>query len=315
MGVFLEGAFGSIDAFTSATLVRSTPLLFGGLAVAIAFRAGIWNIGGEGQLLAGAVGAAAIGSAAGETLPSYVIVPLEMIAGGVMGAIWAYGAAWLRQQFNVLEVISTIMLNFIAIYGVAYLVRGPLQEPQHLFPQTAVLSLSARIPHLWSGTRLHWGFIVAVFVAVALWWGFAHTARGFRIRAIGANVNAARTAGEINVERTGMKVFICSGMLAGIAGATEVTGVTYALFENISGGYGFTAIAVALLARLHPLGVIVTAIVFGALEVGGNALQRDAGIPSTIVSIVEGLLILGVLGAELIPRSFSRNASAQPPSM
>ena len=308
LSAFVGGAFGSLDAITSATLVRATPLILGGLAVTLAFKAGIWNIGGEGQLLAGAAGAAAVGALTGQAFPAIINVPVELITGSAMGGALAYVAAWLRRRFDVLEVISTIMLNFVALYGVAYLVRGPLQEPLHIYPQTAALSVTARIPALWPGTRLHWGFVLALFAALVLWWALGHTASGFRVRVVGANANAAYTAGRINVERTTMMAFVASGALAGLAGATEVAGVTYAVFDNISPGYGFTAIAVALLARLHPLGVIVTAILFGALEAGGSALQRDAGVPSVIVSVIEGGVILIALTAGMIPGSFTRKS-------
>ncbi|GAC1633835.1 MAG: ABC transporter permease [Chloroflexota bacterium] len=298
---FLSGAFGSIDAFTSATLVHAVPLIFGGLAVTLAFRAGIWNIGVDGQLLAGGAAVAAIGRGTTGTSLANINIPVELIAGVAVGGLWAYAAAWLLRRFGVLEVISTIMLNFIALHGVAYLVRGPLQEPRHLYPQTATLDPTARLPPLWAGTRLHWGFPLALLAAVTVWWVLGHTAAGFRVRLTGANSTAARSAGMINTERTAMMAFLWSGGLAGLAGATEVAGVTYALFENTSSGYGFTAIAVALLARLNPLGVIGTAILFGALEAGGGAMQRDAGVPSVIVSVIEAVLILAVVTVAVLP--------------
>ncbi len=194
-----------------------------------------------------------------------------------------------------LEVISTIMLNFIAAYGVSYLVRGPLQEPTHVYPQTDVVSVGARLPSLIPGTRLHAGFIIAVALALAAWWVMRYTSTGYRIRVTGANPAAARSAGMIDVMRLSTLTFIASGAIAGLAGAIEVCGVTFAMYENLSPGYGYTAIAVALLARLNPLGVLATGILFGALETGAGALQRNAGVPATLASVVEAAVILGVI--------------------
>jgi ABC-type uncharacterized transport system permease subunit len=287
-----RGAFGSPDTILSATLVRATPLILTGLAVAVAFRAGILNIGAEGQLLAGATAAAAVGLGLPAAVPGAIALPLCLASGAAAGAMWAGIAAWLRQRFHVLEVISTIMLNFVAAYGVAYLVRGPLQEPQHIYPQTATLPVADHLPLLVPHTRLHAGLAIAVAAAIGAWWVVGHTAPGFRLRAAGANPFAAAAAGLIDVPSTMMGAFLASGALAGLAGAVEVTGVTYALYENLSPGFGYTAIAVALLASLDPLGVIAVGVLFGALEAGAGAMQRNAGVPSVIVSVVEAALIL-----------------------
>jgi len=288
------GAFGSWYAFGSGTLVRATPLILTGLAVAIAFRAGVFNIGAEGQFLVGAMAQAAVALSL-PALPAVVLLPVALGSGMVAGAAWAWIAAVLRNRFRVLEVISTIMLNFVALYLVSYLVRGPLQEATHIYPQTSAIMDAARLPRLGTTTRLHLGFAIAVIACVAAWWMMKHTAAGFRLRAVGANPFAARSAGLIDTERTSTRAFLASGALAGLAGAIEVAGVTFALYENISPGYGFTAIAVALLARLHPLGVIVTGITFGALEAGAAAMQRDAGVPSVVVSVIEALIILALV--------------------
>lgn len=289
-----NGAFGSAYAVLSATLVRATPLLFGGLAVGLAFRAGILNIGVEGQLLAGATAAVAMGLAVGG-LPRIIALPLALIAGASAGALWAGIAAWLKLRFGVLEVISTLMLNFVATYIVSWLVRGPLQEPSHAYPQTVQLPLSVQLPPLISGHRVHLGFVLAIALAVAAWWFLARTAPGFRVRALGAGRDAARSAGRIDALRTAAWVFLASGALAGLGGASEATGVTFALYEGISPGYGYSAIAVALLARLHPLVIILSALLFGALEAGAAAMQRDANVPSVLASVVEAMIVLGVL--------------------
>src|SRR6185503_1320248 len=208
---------------------------------------------------------------------------------------WAGIAAELRRRFHVLEIISTIMLNFVAIYLVSYLVRGPLQESPHIYPQTESLSQSARLSLLIPGTRLHFGFAIAIIIAALLYCVLRRIAIGLRIRATGASPLAALVAGKIDVGRTSFIVFLLSGALAGIAGGIEVTGVTFALYENLSPGYGYTAIAVALIAGLNPLGIIASGIFFGALETGASALQREFAVPSSIASVVEAALIIGVL--------------------
>ncbi len=281
-------------AFLVDTLLHATPLILAGLAVAIAFRAGIWNIGADGQLIAGATATAWVGVSVSATM-GWLALPLALLAGAAAGAIWAAIAAWLRSRFGVLEVISTIMLNFIATYGVSYLVRGPLQEPTHVYPQTSSIAAGAQMPILIAGTRLHWGFVIAIVAAVIAWWVMRYTAAGFRVRVSGANPLAARSAGLIDVPRVTMAAFVISGAIAGIAGAIEVSGVTFALYENISPGYGYTAIAVALLAGLDPLGVIGTGILFGALETAAGTLQRNAGIPATTASVIEAAIILIVI--------------------
>lgn len=282
-------------AFIVDTLVHATPLIIAGLAVAIAFRAGIWNIGADGQFIAGATAAAWVGVSAPPGI-GLLALPLALIAGAVAGGVWAAVAAWLRSRFGVLEVISTIMLNFIATYGASYLVRGPLQEPTHVFPQTSSIVSGAHIPILITGTRLHWGFVLGLLLAGVTWWVMRYSAAGFRIRASGLNPFAASSAGLINVSRVTSAAFVASGSFAGIAGAIEVSGVTFALYENISPGYGYTAIAVALLAGLNPLGVIGTGILFGALETAAGTMQRNVGIPATTASVIEAVVILVVIG-------------------
>jgi general nucleoside transport system permease protein len=291
LGALWRGSLGAPYAIHSATLVRATPLVLAGLAVAIAFAGGVLNVGAEGQLLVGGAAAAAIAVRLPPTLGPLTL-PVALVAGAACGACWAGVAALLRHRFGVLEVISTIMLNFVALHGVGYLVRGPLQEPLGIYPQTPTLVPAVRLPMLLGGTRLHVGFALAVACAVAAWWVLRHTAAGFRLRATGLNPFAAASAGRVRVGRTAAAAFLVSGALAGLAGAVEVTGVTYALYENLSPGYGYTAIAVALLARLDPIATLGTGILFGALEAGAGAMQRDAGVPSVVVTVVEATLIL-----------------------
>jgi simple sugar transport system permease protein len=275
-------------------LVRATPLILAGLAVAIAFKGGVFNIGAEGQLLVGAAASTAITLALSNLLGAFVIV-VAAAAGAIAGAAWAAIAAELKRRFHVLEIISTIMLNFVAIHLVSYLVRGPLQEPTSVYPQTETFALSARLPVVLPGTRLHLGFVLAVLIAIALAWTMRNTAWGFRVKAIGSSPRAAWSTGAIAVEKSSFMVFVLSGALAGLAGSFEVSGVTFALYENLSPGHGYTAIAVALIAALNPAAVIASGIFFGALETGATAMQREFAIPSSLASVAEAALILSVL--------------------
>jgi ABC-type uncharacterized transport system permease subunit len=293
-----SGSVGSWYSLTSATLVRAVPLMLTGCAVAVAFRAGVFNIGAEGQLLAGAAAATTIALA----LPhgGLVVLVLAMLGGAAAGGAWAGVAAFLRDRFGVLEVISTIMLNFVALHAVSYLVRGPLQEPTHIYPQTSTIAESLQLSRIPGTGRLHVGLLIALVILAVCGWAFRHTAAGFRLLAVGENPSAAESAGLIDVSRTTREAFLWSGALAGLAGAIEVLGVTFALYENISPGYGYTAIAVALLAGLDPWRVILSATLFAALEAGAGAMQRDANVPSTLVSVIEALLILAVIGTQAL---------------
>jgi len=291
-----------VTDFLLATLVRATPLLIVGLAVALAFRAGIWNIGAEGQFYAGAVVATWIGTRLGSSSP-LVFLLVVPAAAALAGALWAGVPALLRARFGVLEVITTIMLNFIAEYLVSFLVHGPLQEAGKTYPQSDPIAAAARLAPLVEGVRLTWALPFAVLLAVAAWVMLTRTWPGFMLRAAGANPEAARVSGRIQVLRVTTLAFLASGAVAGLAGAAEVSGVTFALYEKLSPGYGYTAIAVALLARLHPLGVIASALAFGALEAGASALQRSYGIPSVTVYAVEALAILLIVAAERRVRS------------
>lgn len=292
-----SGSFGTAYALHSATLVRAVPLVLTGLAVTVAFRAGILNIGAEGQLLAGAAAAAAAGVTLAPVLGPLTL-PVALVAGAAAGAGWAGIAALARARFGVLDVISTIMLNFVAGYVVSWLVRGPLQEPTRIYPQTPMLPDIVRLPRMLPGSRLHLGIVLALVAAGVVWLVLARTAAGFRLRAVGANPDAAASAGLVQAGRVAATAFLASGALAGLAGGVEVTGVTLALYENLSPGYGYTAIAVALLARLSAPGVVVAGVLFGALEAGATAMQRDAGVPSVVVTAVTALVILMLVALE-----------------
>ena len=283
--------------FVLSALVHTTPLLITGLAVALAFRGGVWNIGAEGQFYAGAVVATWIGTrwGLGWSLAALLVIPL---AAALAGALWAGVPALLKSRFGVLEVITTIMLNFVAEYLVGFLVHGPLQEAGHTYPQSDPISHAARLSPLFFGSRLTIAFPAAVVVAVLLWLFLTRTRPGFALRAVGYNPQAARVSGRIPIGRVTALAFLASGALAGLAGAAEVCGVTFALYEKLSPGYGYTAIAVALLARLHPLWLVGSALFFGTLEALAASLQRTAGIPSVTVYAVEAMVILVIVALE-----------------
>ena len=295
-----RGAFGSWYAFTSATLVRAVPLIIIGLGIAVAFRAGTLNIGAEGQFYAGAIAATWAGlHLGGASAP--VAIPALWLSAAAAGALWVVLPVWLRLRFGVLEVISTLLLNFVAEYLVSWMVQGPLQEVKRIYPQSDPIAEVARLP-VWPGTRLHLGFLVGLIGAAMVWYVFQRTVWGFELLATGAGSQAARVSGRINIGRVAAAALLWSGAIAGLAGGIEVGGVSYALFQNLSPGYGFTAIAVALLARLRPLAIVGTGVLFGALEAGAGAMQRDAGIPAVAVYVVEGVIILVMLLAEATAR-------------
>lgn len=291
LGALAGGAFGSPRTFASVTLVRACPLLVTGLAVALSFRSGVWNIGAEGQFYAGATAAVAIALATGS---------LAAALGGalVAGGLWAGVAALLRFRWGVSEVISTLMLNFVALDAVGWLVHGPLEEAGRVYPQSEPVPAAARLPPLWEGTRLHAGFPAAVLLILAAEWLLRRTLFGFRLGAVGLGREAARVSGRIDPDRIGAVALSVSGALAGLAGGIEATGVSYALYENLSPGYGYTAIAVALLGGLRPLGVLLAAVFLGALESGAGAMQREAGVPSVVVAFIEGIILLAFLALE-----------------
>jgi simple sugar transport system permease protein len=297
----VSGAFGGTDALLSVTFVRAVPLILTGLAVALAFRAGVWNIGAEGQLYAGAVAAVWVGLRGG-SLPAWVLAPTVLVVAALAGAAWALVPALMKLRLGIGEVITTLLMNFVGIDLASWVVHGPLQESRGVFPQTDAISAGARLPLLVAGTRLHAGFALAVGAALALWAWLRWTRAGFALRSVGASPEAARIAGRVDVGRVTAAAFLSSGALAGLAGGVQVAGVTFALYEGLSPGWGYTAIAVALLAGLHPGAVVLTGLLFGALEGGAGAMQRAAGVPAAWVGAVEALAILSVLAVDQLLR-------------
>jgi simple sugar transport system permease protein len=296
----VSGSVGSWHALTSATLVRATPLILLGLGFSLAWRAGGLNIGMEGQFLAGAIAATWIGLQVG-SLPWLVAQPIVLLGALAAGAIWIVIPILLRLRFGVLEVISTLLLNFVAEALVSWMVLGPLQEAKRTYPQSDLIAASAQLPHV-PGGRLHLGFLLVIGIAVAGHLLFHRTLAGFRLRATGMGPLAARLSGRIPVNRVVAIALLGSGAIAGLGGGMEVSGVTYALFQNLSPGYGFTAIAVALLGRGEPLAIIGTGLLFGALEAGAGAMQREAGIPAVAVAIVQATIIIAVLVTDAVGR-------------
>ncbi len=308
----VTGAFGSVSGFTQ-TLVTATPLLLVGLGVAIAFRGGVINIGGEGQLIVGALAATA--AALYLPLPGLLLLLAALIAGVLGGAVWGAVPGLLKAQLGVNEILSTIMMNQIAIQLANYLLRGPMIDPKEVeagtrIAQSALLPADAWLMRLVPKTLLHAGAILAVLMAVAVFFLLWRTTIGYRIRAVGLNPDAARYAG-IPVKRYQMLALVLGGAFAGLAGAVEVTGVQHRMLEGLSGGYGFSGIVAALFGKLHPLGAIPASVLFGGLLVGADKMQRTVQVPDALIDALLGLVVLFVVGSDYIMRQ--RAAKAKQP--
>lgn len=300
----LQGSFGSAKAL-SETSVWATPYIFAGLAVALAFKGGLFNIGAEGQLALGAVSTAVIGYALPEWLgfdiPAIIHLPLAIIIGMAMGALWAGIVGFLKAYTGGHEVINTIMMNYIALNTISFLLNGPLKDrnPENVIARTPLIADSARMPVIFDGLRVHWGFVLALLVAFLVWWMLNKTTLGFEIRTVGINPDAAKYAG-INVKRTIILTMMLSGMLAGLAGALEVTGLNYRHELGFSIGYGFDAIAIALLGKSHPLGVVLAAILFAAMRNGATRMQFLTQLPVDLISMLQALILLFVAADAII---------------
>ncbi|MBV8519853.1 MAG: ABC transporter permease [Acidobacteria bacterium] len=284
LAILVRGSVGSPFAI-AGTLLKSVPLLLTGLSVAIAFRAGVWNIGGEGQFIAGAL-AGLLGARYG--------VIVSLLAAMLAGAAWASLATAMRLWRNAPEVLTTILLNFIAIHLLGWCVNGPLQERAAQYPQTD--AAAATLPALGS---VHFGVVLALAASIGSWWLLYRTAEGLRLRATGLNPSAARWAG-IRVSAQLARAMAVSGAAAGLAGGIELLGVTHRLFERFAAGYGYAGIAVALLAQLHPLAVVASALFFGALTTGAGELQRTAGISSGVATLGQAVVILVLIGVDYV---------------
>jgi len=295
-GLF-QGAFGSQKAIIS-TLVRATPYIFAGLAVALAFRCGLFNIGAEGQLALGALFAGGVGFSL-HGLPPLIHLPLTLLAGMLGGFLWGMIPGILKARTGAHEVITTIMLNYIAAQLTGYLLNGPWKDPNpnNVTAQTPKIAEAAHLPLLLPG--LHWGVILAFLAAIAVWFFLWKTTWGFEIRTVGANAAAARCAG-INVSRNIVLAMGLSGMLAGLAGAVQVAGVNYRTILGFNAGYGFDSIAIALLGRNTPLGVVLSALLFGGLRNGATLMQFRTQISSDIISVIQALILIFIAAEQII---------------
>lgn len=288
-----DGAFGNRDSAVE-TLVQATPLIFTGLAAAFAFRAKVWNIGGEGQLYAGAMGAYWASLVLDESLPRILLIPACFVMAMLLGAGWAGIAAVLRTRFGVNEIITTVMLNFIVLNVLNFLLNGAWQDPASFYAQTDRMSDVFGLPRLLSTGRLHLGFVVAVATAFLVWFILARTSFGYEVRSIGANPRVASYGG-ITSNRIIIATMLISGAIAGLAGASELLGTQLRLQPGISNDFGFTGIIIALVARLRPAGVIVAAIAAGALTNGATTMQITTGVPAALVDVITGLALMFVL--------------------
>ena len=298
-GALFSGALGSAGA-VSETIVAATPLILAGLGVALGFRAGLFNIGAEGQVIAGGLAAGFVGFWL-HGLPVVVHLPLAVLVGLAAGAAWGYIPGILKARTGAHEVITTIMLNYVAAYLALYLLSTSVfRRPGRTDPISEPVEVSARLPHLaGQNLRLHAGILVALLGAVAVAWLLGRSTWGFELRVAGANPSAAQTAG-ISVARATVLAMSLSGALAGLAGTNQVLGVQYTLAPGFSGGIGFEAITVALLGRANPFGVVVAALLFGALRAGGLQMQAVTGTPIDIVLVIQSLIVIFVAAPELV---------------
>ena len=289
-------------------LVTATPILLTGAAVAIAFRAGYWNIGAEGQLLLGAIAAAGIGTLVGG-LPPLIALPLMIAGGALAGAAWALVPALLRVRFGIDEVVTTLLLNPVALLLVNGLLHGPWRDPVTGFPESPRIATSAEFPTLIERSRLHLGFLLALVVIASAWYVLARTPTGLRLRAAGLSPHGARFAG-INVAATLLGAALVSGAIAGIAGVSEVAGIQNRLTGGLSPGYGYTGIVVATLGTLTMPGVALAALFLGDLTVGASSAARSLGIPSQLGAVVQGVLLLTTVALLAVRRRRARRVDA-----
>jgi len=286
------------------SLVSSTPFIFAGLAVALGFRVGLFNIGVEGQLFIGAVFAVTAGIYL-TGLPAIVHIPLSLLAGIIGGGLWGFIPGWLKAKTGGHEVINTIMMNYVAFRVSEYLLRGPLKNPEGFSPVSAWIQDSAKLPRFFGPPiRFHMGFFIALAFAWVVYWLLFKTTWGYTLRTVGANPRAAKYAG-MNITQSTVMAMVLSGGLAGLAGANEVLGVNYNLAVAFSSGYGFDAIALALLGKSNPIGVVLAAILFGFLRNGAIQMQLTAGIPIDIISVLQAF-ILAFIAAPAIIRTIYR---------
>ena len=301
-GLLLRGGFGSVFAL-SETFTRAIPLMLTGLAAAVAFRARLFNIGAEGQLYVGALAAVAVGGLHGGTgfdLPVPLLFGLMLLAAALAGALLLLGPALLKARLGVDEVVTTLLLNFIVLLLVSLMLDGPMKDPTAMgWPQSVALMGELELSKLVEQTRVHSGLLIAAALAVAVWVLMKYTVLGFDIRAVGANTRAAAFAG-VPVTRTVVLVAMLSGALAGLAGAIEVAGRTSYLTLDMSPGYGYSGIVIAMLAGLHPLGVVAASVFVAGVLVGADSMSRAIGVPTYIADVIVAASLISVLVATLL---------------
>lgn len=293
----LQGAFGSTSAF-GETLVKMTPLIFTGMSYALANRCGLTNLGMEGQLYMGALAGTAVGIYC-TGLPAAIHLPLTILAGFLGGGLWGWVAGALKVRFGASEIITTVMLNTIAINLIDFMVNGPMIEPPGINCQTPPVQASAQLPNLIPDTRAHWGFILALLFVFLFWLFLWRSKKGYEVRVSGLNLTAAKYSG-INTDRNILLVMFLAGGLAGLAGCNEIIGVQIRMIPTISPGYGFDGIAVALIGNNSPLGIIIGALLFGAFRAGGNRMQIKAKVPNSIVAVIQALVIIAVVASQML---------------
>ncbi|MEW5866899.1 MAG: ABC transporter permease [Bacillota bacterium] len=302
------GAFGSIYNIAN-TLMMTTPLIFTGLAVALAFQCGLFNVGAEGQLYVGGLASAVAALTLGSSLPGALSILLALLAGALAGAALAAGPGYMKAKMGAHEVITTIMLNYIGIFLTTFLVKAYFKEPGPV-DQTPFLPPSARLPELIPGTRVSWGIVLGIAAIFAADYILKRTSAGYEIQAVGRNPAAAEYAG-VNVPGRVVLAMVMSGVVAGLAGSSVVMGTLYRFITNFSPGYGFTGIAVAVLARNRPWGVLPAALLFGILQSGGLSMQLFARIPMDLMTLVQGIVILFVAAPALAGMLLRRRTTAR----
>jgi len=295
-GALAKGALGTVRAVTQVAL-RSVPLLLIGLGLLLAFRCKVWNIGAEGQFFMGALAATWVGLSFG-SWPAWVVLPAMLVAAGLAGAAWGAIPGLLKARRGTSEIVTSLLLNYVAILFVSYLVRLPMKDPQYYLPQSAPLGDAATL-FLIPGTRLHAGLLIALVCVPLVYLVLWKTPFGYRLRVVGANPTAARYAG-IDVAAHVVAAMVLSGGLAGVAGMIEVAGVHHRLMTGISPGFGYTGIVVALLGRLHPIGVLLAAYFFSSLTIGADSMQRVVGLPVALTDIIQALVVLFVLASDYV---------------
>jgi simple sugar transport system permease protein len=300
--LLLEGGFGSRLALTE-TLTRATPLILTGLAAAVAFRARLYNIGAEGQLYAGALAAVAVGGlhgGSGFEAPAWLLFPMMLAAAMTAGALLLLGPALLKSRLGVDEVVTTLLMNFIVLLGVSALLDGAMKDPTAMgWPQSVALQDALQLDKLVERSRVHTGLLVALGLAVALWVLLQRTTTGFEIRAVGANPGAAGFAG-MPVGWVTVKVALLSGALAGLAGAIEVAGRTGYVTLDMSPGYGYSGIVIAMLAMLNPLGVVAAAVFVAGVLVGADSMSRAVNVPTYIADVIVAVSLISMLVATML---------------